>query len=166
LELQGRQASKENIDKAIQSIQAATEGGSVGKFSTRKRRPLIYVEHKKERPQSFHQQTDNKQPFLGSDMVRTSDGGWRSKTFAEQARDRDRAVEQAKTTTSRPSKGVSAWQTFCEGLRNSANSHGRNAQLEELYNLGFSGQLEWKDVYSQMSSMKRAFEAPRQTAPY
>ena len=36
---------------------------------------------------------EDKQPFLGSDMVRTSDGSWRLKTYAEQKRDAERNAE-------------------------------------------------------------------------
>ncbi len=66
LELQGRPATQANISSAIMSIQRATEGGSVGKFSTRHRRPLVYAQKKTERTKSFHQVQHSMPPRLAN----------------------------------------------------------------------------------------------------
>ena len=99
-------------------------------------------------------------------MVRNADGSWRSKNYAEQKRDVELRAEQAKTATTRPTKEVDAWQTSCEELRGSANSHGRNQSLQEIYDLAFGGKISWREAHTQMSTLKRSYQAPLQTARY
>jgi hypothetical protein len=167
LELQGRAATQTNIIAAIQSIQNATEGGSVGKFSTRTRRPLVYVQRKLERPKSFHQQEDDgTNPFSTSGMVKMADGSFRSKTYAEQKRDAEAAAEQAKAASTRPSKQVDGWETIAKTYVGSGGSHGRTASLQEIYDQAFRGELEWREAASQMSQPKKSYQTLLPTAKY
>jgi hypothetical protein len=165
LELQGRSVTPANIDSAIMSINA-TQGGSVGRFSTRRRRPLIYVQKKVERKKSFHELTDDGvNSFSTSGMVKQADGSFRSKTYAEQKRDAEAAAEKAKATT-RPSKELDAWQVIAQGILGSGGSHGRNASLQAIYDLGTNGQLEWRQVATQMQAMKKSYDTLLSTARY
>ncbi len=113
LELQGRPATQANISSAIMSIQRATEGGSVGKFSTRHRRPLVYAQKKTERTKSFHQQTDDgTNPFTNSGLTKQRDGSYGKSPaqYAAEAREYAEKNNPQPTEQEKLSESDAAWK--------------------------------------------------------
>jgi hypothetical protein len=165
LQLQHLPATDVNIQSAIMSIQHATQGGSVGKFSTRNRRPFVYAQKAKERQKSFHQATDDgKNPFSTSEMVKTSDGGYRSKTPQEQRRDAELA-EAAKNPTPKTRGPEDAWETACNELLR-FGSHSAQANMRELYERGIERGKSFREIYSEMNKLKASNERLLPTAKY
>ena len=84
-ELRGRDVTNETIAAAIGRIEAPTS-----KFDTRVRKPLHYLKTERALSPAAQAAQDHRPGEFVSktNMVRTSDGGWRSKNAAEQAADR------------------------------------------------------------------------------
>jgi hypothetical protein len=166
LELQGRPVTQANITAAISSIQNSTQGGgTVGKFSTRHRKPLIYVQRQQERKKSFHEATDDgTNPFSTSGMVKMADGSYRSKTYAEQKRDRD-AAEAAKSTPAKEKGPANAWETVCNELLR-FGTHSAQANMRELYDRGVQQGKSFRQIYADMNALKASYERLLSTAKY
>jgi hypothetical protein len=153
-ELQGRPATQVNIDNAIASIQYATGGGgAVGKYTTRIRRPLSYVQRQTERPKSFHQQTDDGSPFLGKDVNLTP----------AQHRERARAAyatpEPENPTTIRGREQAAA-KSEAEAMR--GNTHSETDQLRKLFVVDeTTHEIDWVKTRDARRSMQRWFEQRR-----
>jgi hypothetical protein len=153
-ELQGHPATQVNIDKAIASIQYATGGGgTVGKYSTRTRRPLAYAQRQTERPKSFHQQTDDGSPFLGKDVNLTP----------AQHRERARAA-YAEPETESPStirgREQAAAKSEAEAMR--GNTHSETDQIHKLFVYDQANQeIDWVKTRDARQSLQRWFERRR-----
>jgi len=153
-ELQGRPATQANIDSAIASIQYATGGGGAfGKYTTRIRRPLAYVQRETERPKSFHQQTDDGEPFLGRDVNLTP----------AQHRERARAAyaepEKESPSTIRGREQAAA-QREAEAMR--GNIHSETNQIEKLFVIDqTTHEIDWVRTRDARRSLQRLFEQRR-----
>jgi hypothetical protein len=153
-ELQGHPATQVNIDNAIASIQYATGGGgAIGKYTTRIRRPLSYVQRQTERPKSFHQQTDDGSPFLGKDVNLTP----------AQHRERARAA-YAEPETESPStirgREQAAAKSEAEAMR--GNTHSETDQIQKLFVYDQANQeIDWVKTRDARRSMQRWFERRR-----
>ena len=107
---------------------------------------------------------DGTNPFSTSGLVKTADG-YRSKTYAEQKRDAEAAAEKKSAASSRPSE-VDAWETIARSYLGNGGSHGRNENLKNIFDRGFSGELSWREVARQMGELKKAYSALLPTARY
>jgi hypothetical protein len=76
---------------------------------------------------------DDGSPFLGSDLVKNPDGSYRSKTPAEQRRDRE-AAERAQSQTQTPALDTSeqAWKNMADALL-SDGTHSQQARVRDVY---------------------------------
>jgi hypothetical protein len=153
-ELQGRPATQANIDSAIASIQYATGGGGAfGKYTTRIRRPLAYVQRETERPKSFHQQTDDGEPFLGRDVNLTP----------AQHRERARAAyaePEKESSSAIRGREQAVAQRDAEALRGS--THSETNQIEKLFVVDqTTNEIDWVRTRDARRSLQQLFEQRR-----
>jgi hypothetical protein len=153
-ELEGRPATQANIDSAIASIQYATGGGGTkGRFTTRIRRPLSYVQRQKERPKSFHQLTDDGEPFLGRDVNLTP------MQHRERARAAHAEPERESPSTIRGREQAAA-QREAEAMR--GNTHSETNQIEKLFVIDqTTHEIDWVRTRDARRSLQRLFEQRR-----
>jgi hypothetical protein len=128
------------IFKELQSRREPVSAQSIAHAENRiANRPgpkLRYVsEPRRTEPVSRAAKEDNGEPFLGADLVPDGRGGLRSKTHAEQKRDREAAEEAAAAKTSvqqRLSEDEARWKAMCEEACR-FGSHGQQAAIKQVY---------------------------------
>jgi len=95
--------------------------------------------------------------WLGRDLVKNADGSYRSKAVAEQRRDAE-AVERAKSQPHTPQAEPTAWETLCNQLRDYGTRHSQRAAMRETYDRGIANGKSWREIYSEMTLLKRQYE--------
>jgi hypothetical protein len=148
-ELEGRPATQANIDSAIASIQYATEGGTVEKYSTRTRRPLAYAQRQTDRPKSFHQQTDDgTNPFSTKGLTLQGDGTY-GKSPADYAREARAAAEKNNpqpTVREQLSAVEKEYKKMAEELLR-YGTHGQQNQIRQAFDKALQSGADWRRVF-------------------
>ena len=142
-ELRGREITKDTIAAAIGRIEAP-----VSKFHAA-RRPLRFVLAPRREMGTITEaaRNDDGSPFLGRDLVKQSDGSFRSKTPAEQRRDME-AAERAKSSQQTPTLDASeqAWKNLADGLLHDG-THSQQARTRAVYDGEVNQGSGWRKVY-------------------
>lgn len=159
----GQPATEANITRAIQSIEYATNGGSLGKHSTRRRHPLIYASKKSQRKDSFHLQTDDgTNPFTVRGLTKQRDGSY-GKSPADYAREARAAAQEPQQT---PEEKLSAvdrdWKRLAEEARESGRSWREKDDLRKLFDDLVSQGLEWRRVCEGVDKLRNQFRRIRE----
>jgi hypothetical protein len=107
--------------------------------------------------------------WLGRDMVPDGRGGFRTKTYAEQARDRE-AAEAAKSQaqTQTQAAGLSAadqqWRSMAqEALR--YGTHGEQAQITRVYDRHIGAGSSWRQVYEAVNAVRNQLKNKKEMLP-
>jgi len=121
---------------------------------------LHYVpQPRRTEPVSRAAKEDDGTGFLKTGMVRTSDGGWRSKTAAEQAAER-RGAEEAQSPSVIRGREQAAAQQEAETMRGS--THSESDQLQKLFVYDQAKQeIDWSATRNARRVMQATFERRR-----
>jgi hypothetical protein len=131
-----------------ESVSAYTLRGAEDRIAHRPRKQLHRVaQPRRTTPMSEAARKDDGKPFLGSDMVKTPDGGWRNKTPAEQAAER-RAAEEAQSNPEQERLSVEdkEWKSMSQELLR-YGTHGQQAQIKQTYDKAVQSGADWRRVY-------------------
>jgi hypothetical protein len=76
------------------------------------------------------------------------------------------AAYSTPVTPAKPTGPVNEWQTVAKSYLGSGGSHGRNANLQSVFDRGTNGELSWREVARQMGQLKKAYSTLLPTAKY
>ena len=107
---------------------------------------------------------DDGKPFLGGDMVRTADGGWRNKNAAEQAADR-RATEEAQSNSEqeRLSATDKEWKSMSQELLR-YGTHGQQATIRQTYDQAVQSGASWPRVFNECNRIVKMYKRSGQVS--
>lgn len=142
--LQGREATWQNISHAEDRI-LHNPG-----------RQLVYIaQPRRTEPVSAAAKADDGTPFLSGNLVKNADGSFRSKTPAEQARDREAAERQSQPTRQAE---PDAWETLCIQLCNYGSRHSQKAAMKETFDRGVANGKSFREIYGEMNQLRKQYE--------
>lgn len=144
IELRGRAVNVETIHQAIQRNQAPPST----RFNTNPhRKPLFFIPtpHRVDPRSHTHpdRQVTNQTPAPPQ-----NEPLWRKLKREREERDARNNPQPVK-----PAKEIGAWKTFCQGLLKNGHTHGENQKLQDVYDRGTAGTLEWTECYKQMKEV-------------
>jgi len=115
-------------------------------------------------PMSEAARNDDGKPFLGGDMVRTADGGWRNKNAAEQAADR-RATEEAQSNSEqeRLSATDKEWKSMSQELLR-YGTHGQQATIRQTYDKAVQSGASWPRVFNECNRIVKMYKRSGQVS--
>jgi hypothetical protein len=120
---------------------------------------LTVEEAKQAKPRTSAAKADDGTPFLGSDLVADGHGGYRTKTFHEQKRDRE-AAEQAKLNSQSQTSTLDAseqtWKSMADDLLRDG-THSQQARVREVYDREL-GQGSFRHVYEACKKEVNAYK--------
>jgi hypothetical protein len=134
------------IHSRRESASPQTIAGAEDRILHRPGRQLHRVpQPRRTEPQSAAAKADDGAPFLGHDLVKNADGSYRSKTPAEQRRDRE-AAERAQSQTQTPALDASeqAWKNMADGLL-ADGTHSQQQRVRAVYDQEQGN--GWRKIY-------------------
>jgi hypothetical protein len=130
-----------------EDVSATTIRNAIDRISNRPGRKLRIVEaSRRTEPISAAAKNDDGNPFLGRDLVKQSDGSYRTKTPAEQRRDRE-AAESAKSSQAetRPlDASEQTWKNLADELLRDG-THSQQARIRSVYDREQGN--SWRKIY-------------------
>jgi hypothetical protein len=144
IELRGRTVDSQRIHEAM------------GRISYRPGRQLHWIPLP--RTVDPRQHKDDGSGFLSKKDV--------NKSPLDYKREADAAYANPVPTPTNPTGPVDEWETIARSYLGSGGSHGRNANLQSVFDRGVSGELSWRQVAMQMGQLKKSYSALLPTARY
>jgi hypothetical protein len=156
-ELRGRDITKDTIAAAMGRIEATTS-----RFDTRVRRPLHYVQSRRELSPAAQADDPNRKPgeFISTEgLKKLPDGSW-GKTPADYQREaiaRSAANNPTQTPAETLSKEEQAWKNMVEHLLHYGN-HARQAEIKKLYAQCLAQNFSWRRTFDTVNQLVNQFK--------
>jgi hypothetical protein len=136
------------INSRRESATSQTILAAQDRIAHRPEKQLQYVpQPRRTEPVSRAAKEDDGSGFLKKDMVRTADGGWRSKTPAEQKAERE-AQEAANQPTAQDRLSVEdrEWKSMSQELLR-YGTHGQQATIRQTYDQAVQFGASWRRIF-------------------
>jgi arsenate reductase-like glutaredoxin family protein/predicted nucleic acid-binding Zn-ribbon protein len=107
-------------------------------------------------PISEAAKNDNGVGFFAGDMVKNADGSWRSKSPAEQRRERE-AAERAKQPDEASAQSAAAREAQRQAQQLRGNSHSEDGQLQKIFvTTPGTSEINWPATYQARLSLQKS----------